>query len=164
MCPSLPDDVCEIIVKQFHGEYVLTVRRVSKTWNQFVSNVQMIKAFAGQSHALRFLFDRIWLKELFARGDGAFKLSVEQYSDLYAAVYYSTTFTKEGSREEKELIGEKNARSILKFAQDLNKELTMRCFDNKDLVRKALAHVFKYFDKFYLRRMGSSLARQLYIE
>ena len=47
MCPSLPDDVCEIIVKQFHGEYVLTVRRVSKTWNQFVSNVQMIEAFAG---------------------------------------------------------------------------------------------------------------------
>ena len=45
------------------------------------------------------------------------------------------TFTKKGSRDEK---NEKNARSILKFAQDLNKELTMRYFDNKDLVRMAL--------------------------
>lgn len=159
MCPSLPDDVCEIIVKQFQGEDVLMVRRVSKTWNQFVSNVQMNGAFAGQSHTLRFLFDRIWLKELFARGDDAFKLSVEQYSDLYHAVYLMLKFRKDG------ICNDENARSILNFAQDLNKELTMRYFDNKDLVRRVLAHVFKFLDRFYLPKMGlPPLAKQLYIE
>ena len=163
MCASLPDDVCEIIVKQFQGEDVLMVRRVSKTWNQFVSNVQMNEAFAGQSHTLRFLFGRIWLTELFARGAGAFKLSVEQYSDLYHAVYSMLKFKKE--RIQQERVQEENARSILNFAQDLNKELTMRYFDNKDLVRRILGHVFQYLNKFYLIRNGlPPLAKQLYIE
>lgn len=119
----------------------------------------MNEAFAGQSHTLRFLFDRIWLKQLFARSDGAFELSVEQYSDLYHAVYSMLKFTKKRS------VKEENARSVLKFAQDLNKELTMRYFDNKDLVRRILAHVFRFLDRFYLPNMQLPLlAKQLYIE
>ena len=158
MCPSLPDDVCEIIVKQFQGEDVLMARRVSKTWNQFVTNVQMNETFADQSHALRFLFDRIWLKELFARGDGAFKISCQQYSDLYHAVYSMLTFKKEYRLQEEK------GHNILKFAQDLNKELTMRYFYNKDLVSKILVHLFTHLDRFYLPKMGlSCMARQLHI-
>ena len=64
-----PDDVVESIVKHVKGDDVLNVRLVATTWNRRISHSQMSEVFARQDRSLRFLFDRIWLKDLFARSD-----------------------------------------------------------------------------------------------
>ena len=111
-----------------------------------MSNLAKAKAFAGQICSLRFLFDRIWLKELFARRDAAFRLSVKQYSDLYCAAYFMATTYKKGQRLEQQ-------DAILKFALDLNEELTLRYSTDKNSVKMALEHIFMFLDRFHLRRM-----------
>ena len=79
--------------------------------------------------------------------EAAFQLSSKQYSDLYCDVYSMATTYKKGHCVEQQ-------EAILKFAVDPNKELAIRYSADEDLVRKALAHVFKFIDRVYLCRMA----------
>lgn len=147
---SLPDDVVsENIIKQLQGNDVLTVLRVSKTWNRFVSNEQLIKEFACHIQALTFLFNRIWLKDLLDRSDYVFKLSSEQYQNLYTVVYYMTINNKNTDF--------KQMQTISKFALDLNKKLTMRYYSDKVMVKKCITYIFRFIDAFYFRRFNLPL-------
>ena len=100
MWELLPDDVVKMIVVHLQGDDVLVARALSTTLTQLISNRQMSEAFAGWSETTlspaASLRPRIWLNELFGRRDAAFKLSVEQYTDLYHAVYLMATTYRKG--------------------------------------------------------------------
>lgn len=89
----------------------------------------------------------MWLHELFERSDGQFRMSKQQFSDLYDAVYrMAITYKSSASLKHQE--------AIVRFALDLNSELTRRYSDDRSLVRLAVLHIFQFVDRFYLRRLG----------
>ena len=144
----LPEDLHIFIVKHLKGDGVLMARRVCKTWNSFLSNAQLVDVFVRDVRSIRFLFERIWLNDRLSDEDCAFYLSGDKYSELYKIVW--TMATKETEHY------------ILSFALSLNKELTSRYSSDKERVRRVLEHVFKYLDRFYIKRMGMPcLADQL---